>query len=85
MSLKRMLSAENITLYLLILMLILLIIFSGRQLSALGDGREMLKLEEEALAADQARLLFLEGLAAEKPQLRLDLASAHRLIPQKAS
>lgn len=71
--------------YLLILMLILIIIFAGRQLPALGDARETLKLEEEALAADQAYLLFLERLAAESPQLRRHLEISSRLVPEKAS
>jgi Tfp pilus assembly protein PilO len=85
LSLNKILSPEKLTLYLLVLMLIIIVFFYGRQLSALGERREALKLEEEALAADQARLLYLEGLAAESPQLRRQLEISNRLIPERAS
>lgn len=85
MSLKKILSPEKITLYLLILMLFLIVIFAGGQLAALGERRAALKLEKEALAAEQAHLHYLEGLAAESPQLGRQLEISQRLIPERAS
>jgi Tfp pilus assembly protein PilO len=85
LSLKKILSPEKITLYLLILMLFLIVIFAGRQLVALGERRETLRLEKEALAADHTQLLFLERLAAESPRLRQHLELSQGLIPQRTS
>ncbi|MEW5922002.1 MAG: type 4a pilus biogenesis protein PilO [Bacillota bacterium] len=78
-------SGDKLSVILLIILVVLSLYLSLNRYSSLGEVRERLRLEQQALARDEAKLRLLLELREKGPLFLEQLEHFNNLIPEEAN